>query len=284
MASYCPNPVCNYRLKLTDWKPICPKCGVNVLYYKMEERLLADADRVEAEHAVFQKRFDRFRASLIGSKLAIARLALLFLPIAALFLPLAKIKVDAPFFNETISLDILGFVGIFDKIDVGALFTLLGVPALKTTVIWTLLAIVGVGLVLFSIASEFVNTFFASTKNHNRRVYCFALVGLVGLALGAVAMRVLNAAGTNLFAGGLSAHTSIGAIAVTLALLLIAAINVIIDRKGGVPVKYKECFINGVPADEVFAAQKEGISMQDFFAAHAAQTTSETQEIIHEEE
>ena len=65
-------PKCDYHLKLTDWRPNCPSCGVNLVYYGMEERLLADADKAEAEHSHFQKKIDRAKASFVGSKLAIA--------------------------------------------------------------------------------------------------------------------------------------------------------------------------------------------------------------------
>ena len=43
MAEYCPK--CNYKFKPTDWRPECPKCGVNVLYYGVEDRLRAEADK-----------------------------------------------------------------------------------------------------------------------------------------------------------------------------------------------------------------------------------------------
>ena len=33
--AYCPK--CNYKLRIRDYKPECPQCGVNILYYGMEE-------------------------------------------------------------------------------------------------------------------------------------------------------------------------------------------------------------------------------------------------------
>ena len=45
MAEYCPK--CNYKLKITDWRPECPKCGVNVMYYGIEDRLREEADKAE---------------------------------------------------------------------------------------------------------------------------------------------------------------------------------------------------------------------------------------------
>ena len=48
-------PKCGRKLKLTDIKPTCPGCGVNLLYYKIEERLEVDAINAELEHAKTQK-------------------------------------------------------------------------------------------------------------------------------------------------------------------------------------------------------------------------------------
>ena len=73
----CPN--CGHKLKLTDWKPNCPKCGVNLVYYNMDERLQEEADIAELDHVRVQKKIDRLKASFVGSKLAAVRLALLII-------------------------------------------------------------------------------------------------------------------------------------------------------------------------------------------------------------
>ena len=49
MASFCPK--CGYKLSMIDIKPECPVCGVNQVYYGMEESLKKEADRAEFEHA-----------------------------------------------------------------------------------------------------------------------------------------------------------------------------------------------------------------------------------------
>ena len=81
MASLCPK--CGRKLKLTDLKPQCPGCGTNLLYYKIEERLETDALNAEIEHAHTQKKLDRAKAAMVGSPLAIARLVLYVLIVAA---------------------------------------------------------------------------------------------------------------------------------------------------------------------------------------------------------
>ena len=71
----------------------------------MEERLLEDADKAESEHAVFQKKLDRLKASFIGSPLTIIRIVLSLLPIGALMLPLANVSFWGPFFEKKVSVN-----------------------------------------------------------------------------------------------------------------------------------------------------------------------------------
>ncbi len=116
-------PKCNAKLKLTDWRPECPHCGVNMVYYGMEDRLLADAEKAEAEHARFQKKIDRMKASLVGGPLQIARIVFAFLPIAGLFLTLARFNLSqAPYIAaKTVNANILTIVNLLSNSDLGAL-------------------------------------------------------------------------------------------------------------------------------------------------------------------
>ena len=84
-------PRCGCRLRITDWKPVCPDCGVNLNYYKANERLLDESEKAEIEHAHFQPKVDRAKAAYAGSWKAILRIVLTLLPVGALFLPLANL-------------------------------------------------------------------------------------------------------------------------------------------------------------------------------------------------
>ena len=110
MAATCPK--CGGKLRLIDWKPNCPHCGVNMVYYGMEERLLLDADKAEAEHARFQPKIDRLKAAFVGSPLAIVRIVCSLLPIAGLFLPLAKFAFQAPYAAFDGSINMISIVNL----------------------------------------------------------------------------------------------------------------------------------------------------------------------------
>ena len=47
-------PKCGRKLKLTQWRPECPGCGVNMVYYDSNERLIVEAEKAEVEHAKSQ--------------------------------------------------------------------------------------------------------------------------------------------------------------------------------------------------------------------------------------
>ncbi len=129
-------PKCGAHLKFTDWRPECPKCGVNMIYYGMEEQLLHDAEKAEAEHAVFQKRMDRMKASLIGGPLQIARIVCAVIPVAGLFLPLALLKLgEAPYMQaRDVSVNVLTIVNyISNLLDVNGLMAMMKTGILGRT-------------------------------------------------------------------------------------------------------------------------------------------------------
>ena len=119
-------PKCGAHLKVSDWRPTCPHCGINLIYYGMEERLLEDADKAESEHAVFQKKLDRLKASFIGSPLTIVRIILSILPIGALMLPLANVSFWGPFFDKNVSVNAITIYNTVSARDFDALFKFIG--------------------------------------------------------------------------------------------------------------------------------------------------------------
>ena len=94
-------PKCNKKLRLYNWRPECPYCGVNMVYYKSNDRLLAETEQAEIEHALSQPGIDRAKASFFGSVPAIIRIVLSLLPVGALFLPMAKINASGKTVNVT---------------------------------------------------------------------------------------------------------------------------------------------------------------------------------------
>ncbi len=106
-------PKCNHKLRLIDWKPECPNCGVNVLYYDFEERFYMDAKGAEIDAAKIRVKWTRVKASFIGSKLLVARLVLCVLPLVTLLISLGNFKIAFPLFEKNIPLSAIGLFSFF---------------------------------------------------------------------------------------------------------------------------------------------------------------------------
>lgn len=252
-------PKCGRKLTLFDWKPNCPGCGVNLVYYGMEERLMDEADAAEAEHARLQKRIDRLKASFVGSKLTIARIFLSIIPIATLLLPLASVSYNGPFIESTTTtINAIEIYNIVSSLDFDALFTMIGSSVVGSSFVGYAGALVGILLSLvFVIVSLLMLTLACSPKGNPRNIIFNSLA-----IISAVASIVMF----NQFANGITAafpefvtDASIGfGIFVYIgALVLLLGINIVIAVKG-VDVKYKQCYVGGIPAEEYFELVEKG--------------------------
>ena len=251
-------PKCGRKLTLFDWKPNCPGCGVNLVYYGMEERLLDEADAAEAEHARLQKRIDRLKASFIGSKLTIIRIILSILPIATLLLPLCTVTYSGPFIEEvTKNIGLIDLVNIITSLDIDALLTMLGSGIVGTSFIGYAGALVTLLLsVVFIILSLLMLMLACSPKGNPRNI----TLNIITIALAAASPIFFNIFATNIsavFPDFISGKISFGIFVYIAALALLLGINIIIAVKG-VNVKYKQCYVGGIPAEEYFELVEKG--------------------------
>ncbi len=251
-------PKCGRKLTLFDWKPNCPGCGVNLVYYGMEERLLDEADAAEAEHARLQKRIDRLKASFIGSKLTILRIVLSILPIATLLLPLCSVTYSGPFIEEvTKNIGLIELINIITSLDIDALLTMTGSGIVGTSFIGYAGALVCLLLsVVFIVISLLMLMLACSPKGNPRNI----TLNIITIALAVASPVFFNIFATNIsavFPDFISGKIGFGIFVYIGALALLLAINIIIAVKG-VNVKYKQCFVGGIPAEEYFELVKNG--------------------------
>lgn len=101
-------PKCNTKLKVFDLKPTCKNCGINIMYYNMEERLEADAQRAEEEWAKVEALNKSVRRSAVGSAVAVIRLVLMTAYVCA-FVPFV-IRLFGTDTNMSMPLVIAGLV------------------------------------------------------------------------------------------------------------------------------------------------------------------------------
>ncbi len=254
-------PKCGRKLKITDLKPDCPGCGINLLYYKIEERLEVDAINAELEHAKTQQRIDRVKAATVGSPLAIVRLVFLVLVVGTLFLPLASLNMKGPFFDETLTINALEVYNKVSAMDFDALFVMLGSPILGKSIIFLAASIVTIVITALCALIGLICSMLSSSKKGFLRNMILASVGLVATIASMVCYNLFASNIANVLPGLVSGSVGFGAYIVIFAFLLVIAINIVIKVKGS-KVNYKQSYVNGIPY-EVFV-EKFGHKKYEF--------------------
>ena len=251
-------PKCGRTLKLTDLKPTCPGCGVNLLYYKIEERLEVDAINAELEHAKTQQRIDRAKASMVGSALTIARIVLLALAVGMFFLPLAQMKVVGPYFDNNVTINAIEIYNKVSAMDFDGLFAILGSPILGKSFIFFAVSVVTVALAAVCAVLELVLMFLSCSPHGFSRNVTLSVLGIVSTVASIVTFNMfisnIKAALPDVVDGGIQ----FGAYLAIVGFLLVLAINIVIKKKG-VDIKYKQSFVDSVPYEtfvEKFGVKK----------------------------
>ena len=255
-------PKCGRKLTLFDWRPNCPGCGVNLVYYGMEERLLNEADAAEAEHAKLQKKIDRLKASFVGSKLTIIRIILSVIPIAALMLPLCSVTYSGPFIEQTTtSVNAITIYNLVSTLDFDALFTMIGSDVLGTSFLGYAGGLVCLLLSLVLVIVSLVLLTLACSPKGNPRNITLNSITIILAAASAVLFTVFSNGITAVFPEFISGKLGIGIFVYIALLAALLILNIVIAKKG-VDVKYKQCYVGGIPAEEYFELVANGTDVE----------------------
>lgn len=277
MAATCPK--CGAKLKITDWKPDCPHCGVNMVYYGMEERLLLDADKAEAEHARTQPRIDRLKASFIGSKLAIARIVFSILPIAALMLPVAKFSFESPFAAVDSSVNAISIYNLISShLDFDALLSMLGSDVFGKTFIFFAVALVCLLLSLVGIIVHLLLLTLACAPKGKQRNMTIGIINILLPAVSCIMFYLFSNNIMTLFPSVVKASAIGFGIFVYIGLLVVSLVIDWITFKKGIDVKYKPCFVGNIPADEYFKLVEDGVPLEKIREVMAERTAAKEAE------
>ena len=250
MAAYCPK--CNYKLKLTDWRAECPKCGVNILYYGIEDELRREADTAEYHYALRQPKFDRLKFSLIGHPLSIVRLVLGLLPIVALLLPMGTVNLTLPFGSTDQTVNLVSIISYLTgtDLDLGLVGKLFGSGLVgKGIACWAVAIVCLVLIALISLVGFFLLTLSCSPRGMKRNLG-FPIAGMVCATVSFVAyimmVNSLGAALSGVFAGTVNPAAYIAVMCCFAAMI---AVNVIYKKKN-IQVKYKDVSEFLIPYEE----------------------------------
>lgn len=257
-------PKCGRKLTLFDWRPNCPGCGVNLVYYGLEDKLLDEADAAEAEHAKLQKRIDRLKASFAGSKLTVARIVLSLLPVVALLIPLCSVKfTNIPFRGEIGgSVNLITLINVFSGLDFDGLFAMFGNATLSGVFIGYAGALLTLALSLvFVLVSLFALVAACGPKGNIRNIILNSIAIVFSVA-SIIFFSVFSSNATKVFPEMFTGKIGVGIFVYIAALIALLVLNIVIAKKG-TPVKYKPCFVGGIPADEYFELVEKGTSKEE---------------------
>lgn len=236
-------PKCGYKLKFTDFRPECPGCGVNLMYYNHQERLAEDADKAEAEHVQMQPKIDRIKFAFIGTKLSIVRLVLLFLPIGMLFLPLVHVEASLPFKNIDMNVSILNVVmDVVMKLNFEALIDMIiGSQVTRVAFIFYVLAIIYIFLAaVIAIARiPVVATSCSIKSNGGDRNITLSTLGIIFTVISMISFVVFTTLMSGAFGEMYHGSLSIGGFLVVLGFVAGIVVDALI-KKSDAPVKYKD--------------------------------------------
>lgn len=154
-------PKCGQKLSPFYLKESCPFCGVNLLYYNMEERLKADEAQAKKEVDAVNSFLNMLKSSSVASPLLIVRLVLFFTPLASMCLPMYN--------------------------DVSLISLILGLVKSEIQIADVLMPLISMALVVVLSLAVIISSLFSATKTGLLRNLIFsALNTLVFVILGVI--------------------------------------------------------------------------------------------------
>lgn len=227
----CPN--CGRKLHMTDWRPNCPGCGVNLNYFNANEILLDETEKAEVEHAHFQPKVDRAKAAYIGDKRCILRIIFTLLPTGALFLPLAT-------YDKTV----MNIIGVYKMLSETGFDNLLSnikllIP-LGTAAVSVVMILVCLILLTMSLG-----------KRGKRRTFILYGIMAAGAILSLLSMLIFKTA-IPAFGAYIYAVLQVWSFAWNYQLI-----------KRGIEVHYTQCLIGGLPSETYFEYVEKGMTSSE---------------------
>jgi endogenous inhibitor of DNA gyrase (YacG/DUF329 family) len=249
-------PKCGKKLRITDISQFCPACGVNMRFVNFEENFYREAKIAELSQARMHVKVRKLKASFVGSKLAIARLIVMLLPIVSLLVPFGTFTIDLPYKAETFSLSGLGVYGLFNGggLDYIMKMTAAAVNGARFTALRNALFAYA-GVAVFVVLIFFVSVLgFISIKNMQKINVVLSGCGIIACVVSVILFRKFTVAVAESPMDLLSGRVSFGVLVCIAAFAIVCAVNVLLWRKG-IPVEYDEGMLERV---EVYKKVKSG--------------------------
>ena len=238
-------PKCGKKLKLTDISQFCPSCGVNMRFVDFEKNFYKEAKVAELSQANMYVKIKRLKASFVGSKLTIAKLIVMILPLVSMLIPNGEFSLLLPFSTNTYSFSALGFYTLFSE---GGLDYIIGMTgaAIDGAAFTSLknALFVYAGVAVFCVLILLVSILgFISIKNMQKINVVLACCGILVSVCAMIMIGVfVKASGESVFISG---KNGIGLIVSALMFAAVFAVNFLLVKKG-IPVEYDEGMLERV--------------------------------------
>ena len=248
-------PKCGKKLKLTDISQFCPECGVNMRFVNFEENFYREAKLAELSQASMHVKVKRLKASFVGSKLTIARLIVMLLPLASLLIPAGSFSISLPYKDASFQFSVLGAMNLLPgSADFSYIQSMAGSAAngaacqafVNAFYAYAAVAVFGV-LVLFGSLLCFI-----SYKNMQKVNVVFSGLGMCACIAAMVMIgRFVKASAS---AGIVSAKNGVGLWVGLAMFLAVFIVNLLLCIKG-IPVQYDEGMVERA---EIYQKVKAG--------------------------
>ncbi len=229
-------PKCEKKLRLFDVSQFCPNCGVNMRFYNFEENFIREAKLAELSQASLKVFLRNIKYSFSGSKLIVAKLVVMLLPLVSLLIPSGNISISAPFIQFDAHFGILGIVNIVTGGALNYLFQMGSseiVGVAFSGLVAALLCYVAVVLcAVFCFLFSFLG--FLSIKKMQKITAAFAVFGFIMSIVAIVMIAVFNskAEGNILISGSFG----FGLIVTLIMFAVVFCVNLMLSIKGIHPV------------------------------------------------
>ncbi len=276
-------PKCGKKLKLTDISQFCPACGVNMRFVNFEENFYKEAKLAELSQASMHVKVKRLKASFVGSKLTIARLIVMLLPLAALLVPAGSFGIGLPYKEKTFQFSILGAMNLmpgsadFNFIQEMTQSRMNGAAAqafTKAFYAYAAIAVFGV-LVLFCSLLCFI-----SYKNMQKVNLVFSGLGFCTCAAAMILLLSFIKAANN--SRMFSAKFGFGLIVCMVMFAAVFVVNLLLTVKG-IPVQYDEGMVERAEIYKKVKAGEIDIDSLPQPVVETAETKKIDEEIAKEE-
>ncbi len=141
MSNRCPK--CNEKLSPFYMKQNCPKCNTNLVYYDLENRLIADHEQAMKEQEAVDRVLNNIKTSSFGGALQIIRFVLMFSPLAWMCLGVVKAVDGSKVSLISVIMDIINGTFAFEGANLIGLMTMVCIIVFSLAVIISTLFSVG---------------------------------------------------------------------------------------------------------------------------------------------